>query len=232
MGLFHFSKKQPVAGLFRGFTDWHCHILPGVDDGFASMEESLRVLSLYEEAGVSAVWCTPHIMEDIPNTIRGLRQRFSELTEAYEGSVELHLAAENMLDHLFEERLESGDLLSLGDGRILVETSYYNAPIGFNDVFRRIRQAGYDPVLAHPERYRYMGESDYQRLFGEGILFQLNLPSLTGYYGNLARSKAAWMLEKEMYSLVGTDLHQCAGFERLMTERLPDKILDRLRRLL
>lgn len=232
MGFFHFSKKQPLSGLFRGFTDWHCHILPGVDDGFSKMEDSLRVLSLYEEAGISEVWCTPHIMEDIPNTVPALRNRFAELTEAYKGSVELHLAAENMLDSLFEERLENGDLLPLGDGRLLVETSYYNPPIRFKDMLRRIKQLGYEPVLAHPERYRYMGESDYRSLFGDGIRFQLNLPSLTGYYGSTARSKAEWMLENEMYTLMATDLHHYAGFENLMKEQLPDKTMERLRHLL
>ena len=91
-----FRKKQTLgeSGFFRGFTDWHCHILPGVDDGVQTMEEALQILAEYERLGVKEVWLTPHIMEDIPNTTEKLRDRFTELRTAYQGSVMLHLASE------------------------------------------------------------------------------------------------------------------------------------------
>ena len=113
--------------MFDGFIDWHSHILPGVDDGIKRMSDSLEVLRFYEDLGIRHVWLTPHIMEDYPNTTAELRARFEELKKEWNGKVELHLAAENMLDTLFEERLEAGDFLPIGeDGRhLLVETSYY-----------------------------------------------------------------------------------------------------------
>ena len=92
MFLFNNKKKLIDTGLFKGATDWHSHILPGVDDGIPSMKDSLEVLSYYEKIGISEVWLTPHIMEDIPNTTSELRERFNELTSAYTGSVKLHLA--------------------------------------------------------------------------------------------------------------------------------------------
>ena len=104
------------SGIFEGFTDFHSHILPGVDDGVQTMEESLAILREYESLGVQAVWLTPHIMEDIPNTTAHLKARFSELQAAYTGSVRLYLAAENMLDNLFLERLERNDVLPIGEG--------------------------------------------------------------------------------------------------------------------
>lgn len=118
------------SGFFHGFTDWHSHILPGVDDGVQTMEEALEILAKYDELGVKEVWLTPHIMEDIPNTTQHLKERFAELRAAYKGNVILHLAAENMLDNLFEERLEKDDLLSIGEkgDHLLVETSYFNPP--------------------------------------------------------------------------------------------------------
>ena len=105
-----FRKKQTLeeSGFFRGFTDWHCHILPGVDDGVQTMEEALQILAEYERLGIKEVWLTPHIMEDIPNTTQHLRERFKELQATYQGNVVLNLASENMLDRLFEERLAQG----------------------------------------------------------------------------------------------------------------------------
>ena len=74
--------------------DRHCHILFGVDDGVKTLEDSLAVLAYDEEVGIKEVWCTPHIMEDVPNTAGKLTKRFDELKAAYNGNIELHLAAE------------------------------------------------------------------------------------------------------------------------------------------
>ena len=76
MGLFNRTVKVADSGLFQGRTDWHCHILPGVDDGFKTMQDSLAALALYERAGILEVWLTPHVMEDIPNTTAFLKERF------------------------------------------------------------------------------------------------------------------------------------------------------------
>ncbi len=220
----HRQSGDKTLGLI---TDWHCHILPGVDDGLQSMEEALEVLSKYEALGIAEVWLTPHIMEDIPNTTSGLRQRFAELAAAYSGSVVLRLAAENMLDNLFEERLATGDLLPIGgDGsHLLVETSYYNPPIDFDGALQRIRQKGFFPLLAHPERYVYMGRDDYKRLKAQGVKFQLNLPSLVGGYGEEVRKKAEWLLRNGYYNVAATDLHRLTVLSRLRPlENFPNEL--------
>lgn len=198
-----------ISSLLTGFTDHHSHILPGVDDGVKKMEVSLKVLERYEQLGIAEVWCTPHIMEDIPNTTEKLQVRFAELCEAYQGSIKLHLAAEYMMDALFEERLEQGDLLKLGDegNQLLVETSYFTPPMDMDKILLRIKQRGLYPVLAHPERYVYMNKERYTELKDKGIRFQLNLSSLAGAYGSEAKDKALWILKKEYYNLVGSDLH-------------------------
>lgn len=221
-----FDKKYSLAvqGVLNGWTDWHCHILPGVDDGITRMEDALRALNYYQEMGVEEVWLTPHIMEDVPNSTESLRARFAQLQEAYQGSVQLHLAAENMLDRLFEERLEAGDLLPLADNCLLVETSYFNPPIGFWDILEQIRAKGYWPVLAHPERYVYMGVKDYKRLISMDIELQLNLPSVCGLYGHEPQRKAFWLLKKGYYRRSGSDLHRLSvtknAFER---EAVPER---------
>lgn len=223
--MFGFRKRQTLAqsGFFRGFVDWHCHILPGVDDGVQTMDEALHILAAYERLGIREVWLTPHIMEDIPNPTARLRERFAELLAAYKGNVVLNLAAENMLDKLFEERLEQDDLLPLGkDGRhLLVETSYFNPPMGLDDILRRIQAKGYYPLLAHPERYIYMEENDYARLKSMHIKFQLNLFSLMDLYGKEVRKRAKELLNKGMYDYIGTDLHRIAVLNNLLEKRNP-----------
>ena len=216
----HTSLKD--SGIFRGFTDWHCHLLPGVDDGVQTMEESLQILSLYEQLGIREVWLTPHIMEDMPNRTEDLKERFAELNAAYQGKITLHLAAENMLDTLFEERLTKNDLLPLGkDGKhLLVETSYFNPPMGLNNILLRIKSKGYVPILAHPERYVYMDEDDYRQLKTMNVLFQLNLPSLVCGYGMEVRKKAEWLLKNGLYDLTGSDTHRLAVWETTIARKI------------
>ena len=164
--MWFFQKRYSIigSGFLKGWTDWHSHILPGVDDGIKNMEDSLRVLAYYEENGVEQVFLTPHIMADIPNETSYLREKFEQLKAAYNGPIKLMLGAENMIDKLFEKRLEEGDLLTLSDNSLLVETSYMNPPINLWEVVERIRKKGYNPMLAHPERYVYMEEEDYKRM--------------------------------------------------------------------
>lgn len=212
MALMLFPK---ISSLLTNFTDHHSHILPGVDDGVKKMETSLKVLERYEQLGIAEVWCTPHVMEDIPNTTAGLQARFAELCEAYQGPIKLHLAAEYMMDELFEERLEQGDLLKLGDegNQVLVETSYFTPPMDMDAILRRIKQKGLYPMLAHPERYVYMNKERYKELKNNGIRFQLNLSSVAGAYGSEAKDKALWLLKQNFYNIAGSDLHSLRNID-------------------
>ena len=222
-----FSSKYALgpSGYFRDWTDWHSHILPGVDDGVRTMEDALKVLSFYADLGVREVWLTPHVMEDVPNTPEGLRSRFAELQAVYRGPVQLHLAAEHMLDNLFEERFAAGEVLPLGErgDSILVETSYYNPPMDLDGILRRISRGGFRPLLAHPERYVYMDMQDYRRLRESGVEFQLNLLSLTGHYGPEARKKAMLLLKEGFYGRTGSDLHRLRAFQAGIAERCLSK---------
>ena len=201
------------GGALKGMTDHHSHILFGVDDGLRTLEESLQVLEFMEKEGIAEVWCTSHVMEDTPNSTEELKARFEELQKAYDGSIRLHLAAEYMLDTVFEERFQNKDLLLMKDNTVLVETSTWNPPPSLHETLRNILSAGYRPLLAHPERYRYLSEPSYERLHKMGVHFQLNLASLVGYYGETAMRKAHWILEKGWYSSVGTDCHRLKALE-------------------
>ncbi|MBR5661146.1 MAG: capsular biosynthesis protein [Bacteroidales bacterium] len=230
-----FTKRISLSSsrIFEGFTDCHSHILPGVDDGVKHIEESLDILSRYEEMGFKAVWFTPHIMEDIPNTTSDLRERFEALKAEYHGPLELHLGAENMIDNLFENRLAANDFLPMGPklDHLLVETSYFTPPFGFHDTLEKVKAAGYFPVLAHPERYVYMGSEDYDRLKEMKILFQLNLFSLAGYYGSSVQHTAEALLKKGYYDYAGTDIHTVTMLDRWPLRPIVPKSLPEFRTL-
>ncbi len=218
--------KQKVAsledsGMMSGLTDWHSHVLPGVDDGIKTLDDSLEVLRHFDAKGVDTLWLTPHIMEDYPNSTDKLRARFEELQAAWNGRVKLRLAAENMLDSLFEERLAAGDVLPIGEhaDHLLVETSYFSAPMGFDRIIDSIMKSGYYPLLAHPERYTYMNEADYKKLRDKGVKMQLNYVSLVGGYGETSRKKSIWLLKNGYIDVVGSDLHRLKSNKTLIAEK-------------
>ena len=155
------------------------HLLYGVDDGVRTLEESLAILGEWERLGVKGVWCTPHVMEDVPNTVEGLRQRFAALQSAYTGPVELHLGSENMLDALFRKRLERDELLPLSDGLLLVETSVYGSPFDLEKLFRDIQKKGYTPLLAHPEPLH--GEGGLPAVPRDGCVLPAE-PAVVGWF--------------------------------------------------
>lgn len=227
-----FCKKVELggSGLLHGMTDHHSHLLPGVDDGVKTLSESLGILQDMEQMGIRKVWLTPHVMEDMPNTTALLEEKSGELKDAWQGGVEVELAAEYMLDALFEERLEAGDLLPLGSEEryLLVETSCFNPPMNLLSILKRIRKKGYRPLLAHPERYLYMDMPYYRALKEEQIAFQLNLPAWAGLYGSQIQKKAASLLKAGMYDLMGNDLHSRLFFRELIGTRIGSRDKDTL----
>lgn len=206
-----FSSKYSLqeTNIFNGWTDHHSHILPGVDDGIQSIKDSLAILETYEQLGIKKVWLTPHIMEDCPNTPEKLKTRFEELKSAYQGSIELSLAAENMMDGLFIKRLEQGILMPYGEkqNELLIETSYVQPPMRMEGILRDVQKAGFTPVLAHPERYLYMDADKYEEIKEMGVKYQLNITSLMGAYGDQVKERAEFLLNEGYYNYSGSDAH-------------------------
>ena len=231
-----FAKKYSISEkrLLEGATDHHSHILFGVDDGVSRPEESLAILSILEKEGLRSLWLTPHTMEDVPNTTAGLRERFEELKAMYHGPIELHLASEYMMDEMFERHLADKDFLfHKEEGSILMETSTWSGPYNFWDIIDRTMRSGFRPVLAHPERYDYMMDNDYSRLHAMGVRFQLNYPSLLGYYGDRVKAKAEALLKKGWYDMAGSDCHRHRSISRLLDEKvLKKEVAEALKSLL
>ena len=230
-----FSNKVTVrdSGLLEGFRDCHCHLLPGVDDGVQDKNEALLILEEWDLDGVKEVWLTPHIMEDIPNEAVALRNKLEYLTAYYKGNIKLHLAAEHMMDGLFIKLLEGNDVMPIGRGRdkLLVETSYYTPPMNMTNVIEMVKTKGFNPILAHPERYQYMDRNDYKLWKRRGLLLQLNVPSLVGAYGPEVQQKAEWLLKENMYDYCGTDTHSIGQMEIFLNSNISMKTVKKVKHL-
>lgn len=229
-----FQKKHSLidSGILQGMTDLHSHILPGVDDGSPDIPTSLELLEWMEALGIRKVWCTPHVMEDFQNHNPQLEEVFQGLKQAYQGTIKLALSSEYMLDASFGQRLPE-HVLPLGQNHLLVETSYMYGPAGMDNLLLDIFNAGYRPVIAHPERYMYMEEADYQSYKEKGYDFQLNLMSLSGYYGKRAQAVSETLLKKGWYDYVGSDLHHLRRYAPMLESlKLKREQLDALRVLI
>lgn len=230
-----FSDKVLVkdSGLLEGFRDCHCHLLPGVDDGVQDRNEALLILEEWDLDGVREVWLTPHIMEDMPNDAVTLRNKLELLTAYYSGNIKLRLAAEHMMDGLFIELLERNDVMPIGRGRdkLLAETSYYTPPMNMKNIVELVKAKGYELILAHPERYQYMDRNDYKLWKRQGVLLQLNVPSLTGAYGPEVQQKAEWLLKENIYDYCGTDTHSISQMEIFLNSRISKKTVRKVKQI-
>ena len=216
-------------------TELHNHILPGVDDGVASLEESLAVLGRYAEWGYRRVIITPHIMAGYyPNEESDLRKRRDELQNAVDAAgitIQLRVAAEYFLDETLVERAQNRSLLTLGGNWLLVETDFLSRPFSLAHQVFELQVRGYRIVLAHPERYLYMHRepSIYQELRDKGVRFQLNLFSLIGYYGPEIRHFAEYLVERGWVDLIGSDLHgqrHLSVMEKALTSPMYRKVVE------
>src|SRR5690606_20815679 len=164
-----FKKKEYLKDHIEGLIDIHNHILPGIDDGAPTIEDSMILIRSFQNLGVTNFICTPHIMNDYyPNTPATISAALEKLRTALAISndlqkIKLHAAAEYMMDQHFMELLEGGEILPLKDNFILVEMSYFQAPINLKEILFQLQTRGYKPVLAHPERYAYYHSKDLRK---------------------------------------------------------------------
>ena len=229
-------KKGLPADFFRQATDMHNHLLPGMDDGFQTREESIAALQHMEELGFREMILTPHVMQEYElNNKDYLTFHFEEFCKVAQEKtgIKLHLAAEYMLDAKFPTHQPEG-WLTLNETQrcILVETSYmYKEPLMEQHLYDLMLD-GYQPVIAHPERYQYAKQELYQQWRDSNYRLQLNLLSLADGYGRPSMEKAFYLLDKDMYYYVGTDLHQLEKFSHLLPHiKLKTSQIDKIFRL-
>lgn len=235
--MFFFKKKKEISlDLAWLGTDMHSHLIPGIDDGAKDIATSIQLIKGLENLGYKKLITTPHVLWEIyANTPDIITQGLGELKAAVdkEGlNIELHAAAEYFMDDHFEEELKKKTpLLSISKNMVLVEFSMLTAPFDVQKILFEMQMQGYQPVLAHPERYTYLSRSKntYEDLKYAGCIFQLNLLSLTGYYGRSVQDLAEFLLKNDYYELAGTDLHHAqhlSALQKLSSSPLYQKLKE------
>jgi tyrosine-protein phosphatase YwqE len=212
--MFSFFKKKPVTNESFPFhtlkTDMHSHLIPAVDDGSPEVTESIKLIKGMLELGYEKLITSPHVMQDLyPNSPQSIGMGYFEITRSWE-DVPLLAAAEYFLDdHVNDLLAKEEGLLTIKENMVLVEFSFVSPPLGMKEMIFNLQMKGYQPILAHPERYTYFHRTpkEYQELKNLGCLFQANLLSFSGYYGNSIREAAEYLAGQGLIDLLGTDLH-------------------------
>lgn len=206
------STKIPDLSALR--VDLHNHVLPGLDDGSPTLDESKSMFRIWEELGIKKVITTPHVVNDVyPNTreqILGQMFHMQDQIKDWGFDIELEATAEYQLDFEFRNLLNNKQVIPFGDRQhLLLEFPFYEPTYSVDEIMYDVQLAEYEPILAHPERYKYLHNDikNYEQFKNRGILFQLNLNSLVGLYGPQPRKMAEKLVDAGMIEFVGTDAH-------------------------
>ncbi len=212
--------------------DLHSHLIPGIDDGSKSMEDSIAMISRLKGLGYKKLITTPHTMSHrYPNSsniiLDGLFAVREELARR-KIDIRIEVASEYYLDEHFLSLLRKKDILTFSGNYLLFEMSYVMAPADLSGMVFKMYEAGYQPVLAHPERYVFMHQdfSRYEALKEMGVLFQLNINSLSGYYSKEVKKVAERIASQGMVDFVGSDTHKMGQLDRLEAMRSSQLLRD------
>ena len=223
-----FRKKDQGHVVLPYVVDMHSHLLPGLDDGVRSVEESLYILKKLAKLGYRKVITTPHVMlEHYPNKPEEIIVRASEIQHylnKHQLNITFEAAAEYYLDEHLNSLLSTNEkLLTFHDGYLLFETSFMNKPVFLEEAIFKMNVNGYKPVMAHPERYIYLQTNPdlISHLRNMNVLFQINLFSLLGHYSAGAKRLAGKLLNSGLVEFVGTDCHNALQIDELQKAVTP-----------
>ncbi|MDR6301825.1 tyrosine-protein phosphatase [Mesonia maritima] len=236
MSLF-FPTKIALSEVINGMVDIHNHLLPGIDDGAQNEDETLKMLNSYANLGIKKIVTSPHVMEgNYPNSVHTIQQKLEQvqkLIEEKKAEVKVEgSGAEYMLEENFRTLLKKKEICTIAKKYVLVEMSYFQAPLNLEEIIFEIEHTGYIPILAHPERYNfYKDEKDYAKLLELGCKFQLNLLSLSRHYGEHVQKKAFSLLKKGSYTFLGTDAHHEKHLEKIATIKVKKSQAEEIKKL-
>lgn len=211
-----FNKKENKnVTLDHIGIDIHSHMIPGVDDGVETVADAVAMVAKMQSLGYKKAITTPHVMWDCyrntPEIILGKLEEVRQASREAGLTIEIGAAAEYFLDEHFTHLLNTGQqFLTLPGNRLLVELPYSTPLLNTSETLFSIIEKGYQPVLAHPERYTYFysDPSIYKKLADGGCELQVNVLSLSGYYGENISKMAEWLLKNNLITFLGTDAHK------------------------
>lgn len=214
-------------------TDLHSHLIPGIDDGAKTMEESMTLIRALKSLGYDRLITTPHIMSHrYPNTsgtiLRGL-DRVREAVQKEKIDVTIDAASEYYLDEHLMTLIAKKDILTFSNSEMLFEMSYVIAPPDLKSIVKRMQDSGFNPVLAHPERYLFLHDSieHYAELKNLGVRFQVNINSLGGYYSKPVQRTARKIMQEGWIDYLGSDTHHMRQINAL-TNTLRSNIVQQV----
>jgi tyrosine-protein phosphatase YwqE len=230
-----FSRKKFLIDYLEGFVDIHNHILPGIDDGAKTVDESISLIRGFGEFGVTHFIATPHIMHNYyPNDRESITEALSRLQQGLLKNnldhISMEAAAEHMIDDDYENLLEHDRAMVMKKDYLLVEMSYLQPPINFEEAIIKTASKGFYPILAHPERYGFLHHRmrKYKEYKEHGILFQMNLLSLGEYYGKEVPKVALDLLDDGLIDFVASDIHNIGQLNALKKLRIKKKTAEKL----
>jgi tyrosine-protein phosphatase YwqE len=221
-----FKKNIPSIQDWNLTIDIHNHVLPDIDDGAKDTSDSLLLIQGLKELGFQTIIPSPHIATGLyANT----KEIISDSLVSIQAETGInHSVAEYMLDDFFYHELEKGLLIYPNQTEkkyVLVEFPYLALPLMWHEMVFEIRRKGYQPILAHPERYSFVNrDAQMDKFVNVGFEFQLNLLSLSNYYGKDVRIKADSYLKDSYYHFVGTDLHHINHLHALNAMKMDEKV--------
>lgn len=205
------EKKHANFNYESIMVDMHSHVLPGIDDGAKTPQDSIVLIRKMMELGIKKIIATPHVMIDFyrntPETINNALEILKAELIKENIDIPVEAAAEHYFDETFEARVNDGKLITMGDNYALFEFSFINQPPNAISVIQTMNDMGYKPILAHPERYPYMDIDQFKNLHNWGCNFQLNTISLTGYYGKEAKRLAESLIDNQLIDFISSDMH-------------------------
>lgn len=219
---FFHRKQKEIFPFHQLKADVHAHLLPGIDDGSPDLATSLHLIKSMIDLGFQQFTATPHVMQDIwKNTNESIDNAYSFLRNALDENKINHsivAAAEYMVDENLEQLLKNKlPLRTIRKNWVLIEISFLQAPLQLNSILFEMQLQGYQPVLAHPERYLFYASKikELVALKDMGCKLQANLLSFSGYYGKEVLHFAERLVDQQLISLLGSDLHHQRHLEGL-----------------
>lgn len=235
--LFSSKKEINIESFDILGVDLHSHLIADIDDGVKTIDEAIEIILRMKALGYKKIITTPHIMrggyDNTPEIILSGKEDLINELQKRNIDFPIEVASEYYLDETFLRLIkEEKEILTFGENYLLFEMSYMTKPTFMETAFFEMNIAGYKPVMAHPERYPYLLDNDlenYKKIKEAGILLQLNMFSLVGFYGKPAQKTAELLIDAGLIDFVGTDIHNPLQLEVLndcMKNEYVEKIIN------